>query len=525
MNSSRLAFLGMSLSSFLAALSAKAQSPAPYDATDRSQVFIDKVLVAAESGVKFTLHPAETRKQPAGYTGPWSHHDSAQAPLTTQILRGEGGVFETWTANGSHKTSVTGLEWTSPPIPGDPSWARNYLVWFSVFRDALASADARYKVVAFSAGRDLPTGLKDTDLITNADGTQSRLWDLKGYYTYTSADGRALKPLRDKALAYQSNGKPQGDIIRAWFDQRMKRYVAFAKLRGGARKFGVMTSTDFITWGEPRVVFEGDALDQQLLPAKLRAVENVLASDVRPGEAQTQFYHVGGPIQLESCTLALPLAFFSTGYVADKPDDGASEFQLAISRDLQHWSRPFREPAIPRGKVDTISPKGSDAAYRGSEWDSCFFIDTSEAIPMGDELWLYYRAYNVSHGHRACFGRGKPSERDIFKGGIGLARWPRDRFVSVDADETPGTLTTVPLIFTGDHLELNASTTTGGEISVELLDADGKAIARSKSITGDNLRQVAAWETPLQLAAWAGKPVALRFRLREAQLYAFAFRK
>lgn len=385
----RLGFLILSLAPRFTVLAAEAKPPAVYEAGDRSQVFIDNVLVAAENGVRFTLHPAETRKQPPGYTGPWSHHDSAQAPLTTQILRGEGGVFETWTWNGTHKTSATGLEWTTPPIAGDASWARTYIVWFSIFRDALANAEARYKVVAFAAGRDLPTGLKDTAVIQNADGSASPLWDLKGYYTYTSPDGHALKPLRDKALAYQSNGKPQGDIVRAYYDQRMRLYVAFAKLRGGARKFGVMTSPDFSKWSEPQVVFEGDELDKQLLPAKLRAVENVLASEVRPGEGQTQFYHVGGPIQLESCTLALPLAFLSTGYVAGKPDDGASEFQLAISRILQHWSRPFREPAIPRGKVDTTSPKGSDDAYRRSDWDSGFFIDTSEAIPVGDERWLW----------------------------------------------------------------------------------------------------------------------------------------
>ena len=64
-----------------------------------------------------------------------------------------------------------------------------------------------------------------------------------------------------------------------------------------------------------------------------------------------------------------------------------------------------------------------------------------------------------------------------------------------------------------------------GKIGVELVDAAEKTIARSKPITGDNLRHVVAWETSLQLAAWAGEPVALRFRLHQAQLYAFAFRK
>ncbi len=177
--------LGVIVTICPAALSANARS-SPYEAADRSQVFIDKVLVASASGVTFTLHPAETRKQPEGYTGPWSHHDSAQAPFTTQIIRGENGLFESWTWNGAHKTSGTGLEWTTPPIAADASWARNYPVWFSVFRDELAADDARYKIVAFSAGRELNAGLNDSDTVTNADGTTSLPPDLKGYYTCTS---------------------------------------------------------------------------------------------------------------------------------------------------------------------------------------------------------------------------------------------------------------------------------------------------------------------------------------------------
>lgn len=135
--------IALTLATLFAVMASHTLAAEVYDAADRSQVFIDKVLVAAESGVTFTLHPAETRRQPEGYTGPWSHHDSAQAPFTTQIIRGENGLFESWTWNGAHKTSATGLEWTSPPMAGDASWARNYPVWFSVFRDELATACRR----------------------------------------------------------------------------------------------------------------------------------------------------------------------------------------------------------------------------------------------------------------------------------------------------------------------------------------------------------------------------------------------
>jgi hypothetical protein len=97
--------------------------------------------------------------------------------------------------------------------------------------------------------------------------------------------------------------------------------------------------------------------------------------------------------------------------------------------------------------------------------------------------------------------------------------------VSADGPAEGGTLTTVPVVFTGDRLELNAATRPGGSVRVELLDARGNVLAASQPFTGDALRHRVAWDKPVRLAGLAGKPVALRFRLRSAELYSFAFRE
>jgi hypothetical protein len=97
--------------------------------------------------------------------------------------------------------------------------------------------------------------------------------------------------------------------------------------------------------------------------------------------------------------------------------------------------------------------------------------------------------------------------------------------VSVDATAAGGTLTTTPLTFSGNRLELNALTEPGGAITVTLLNEAGKPLAQSKPFAGDDLRQRVAWETPLDLGSLAGKTVSLRFAIKNAQLHAFAFRK
>jgi hypothetical protein len=82
--------------------------------------------------------------------------------------------------------------------------------------------------------------------------------------------------------------------------------------------------------------------------------------------------------------------------------------------------------------------------------------------------------------------------------------------------------------FAGQRLELNAVTKVGGEIRVEVLDAGGKpldGIEKSIAITGDNLRHAVTFTGKTTLASLAGQPVSLRFHLRNAELYAFAFRE
>ena len=115
-----------------------------------------------------------------------------------------------------------------------------------------------------------------------------------------------------------------------------------------------------------------------------------------------------------------------------------------------------------------------------------------------------------------------------YTGSIGLAIWQLDRFVSADAGSDGGVLTTVPLTFTGKRLELNVRNAPTGDTGVALLDASGHPIAgfeESDPVTGDNLRATVTWKGNGDVSALAGKPVSLRFTMKQAELFSFAFRK
>ncbi|RLT08761.1 MAG: hypothetical protein DWI21_07345, partial [Planctomycetota bacterium] len=114
-----------------------------------------------------------------------------------------------------------------------------------------------------------------------------------------------------------------------------------------------------------------------------------------------------------------------------------------------------------------------------------------------------------------------------YTGASGLAMWKKDRFGSADGPAEGATLTTIPLRFTGTRLEINASTKPQGEVRVELLDAAGQPLSGfgiSEPIAGDNLRHPVVIPGQKDLALLAGRSITLRFHLRDASLFAFAFR-
>jgi hypothetical protein len=101
-------------------------------------------------------------------------------------------------------------------------------------------------------------------------------------------------------------------------------------------------------------------------------------------------------------------------------------------------------------------------------------------------------------------------------------------FVSAHADYRGGGFTTRPLVFGGRCLRLNYSTSVAGSIQVELQDAGGKSIPGFRlddmePLFGDELDGGVTWKGGSDLAALIGKPVRLRFAMKDADLFALRF--
>ncbi|HOX37817.1 MAG TPA: hypothetical protein PL033_07495 [Candidatus Brocadiia bacterium] len=104
-----------------------------------------------------------------------------------------------------------------------------------------------------------------------------------------------------------------------------------------------------------------------------------------------------------------------------------------------------------------------------------------------------------------------------------------DGFVSASATAAGGEIVTKPIIFDGGNLTLNFETSGAGGIQVEIQDAGGKPIEGYSlndcpAILGDSIRKIVRWKDKGgDVRSLAGKPVRLRFVLKDADLYAFQF--
>ncbi len=103
-----------------------------------------------------------------------------------------------------------------------------------------------------------------------------------------------------------------------------------------------------------------------------------------------------------------------------------------------------------------------------------------------------------------------------------------DGLASLHAPYRGAEMTTKVLRFAGHRLELNYSTSAAGSIRVEVQQADGSpvrgfALADCREIIGDRIERDVEWIAGHDLASLAGKPVRLRFQLKDADLFAIRF--
>jgi hypothetical protein len=182
-------------------------------------------------------------------------------------------------------------------------------------------------------------------------------------------------------------------------------------------------------------------------------------------------------------------------------------FYIATSRDGDTWDLAWVYKGHP------LIKRGGDGSF-----DKDILVPASTVVTHSDQHWLYYCGANERHGTAEMhFNRSMA---------IGLAKVRLDGLICLSAGATLGSVTTKSFELQGSRLEVNVDARQG-ECHVEILDADNipiQGFAAEDVINAanvDGVRLSPRWKPGVALTELKGRMIRLRFRLRNAKLYAF----
>lgn len=502
------ALVGLLLATIVLWLPTEVSAQQGQDAVDLAselELFVDRRLIQKMEGARLVLHSPLPTGKVWNFDRPWEGelsnyvHVFRDGETMKMYYRSANQQMEKGRPGSSsicYAESKDGIHWTRPNLglynfAGSTENNIVYLgpgtnMWFC-FKDDNPDAppDQRYKALCktgLAHGGPLgamvsPDGLhwrwlqKEPVIIGGPlDSLNTARWD-RVHRKYV-------------ALVRNFVSKEGGFSIPPNVEATPEQYNRWWKQSDKARSIVSLTSTDFVHWTRQQWIFGPDT-----------PVEHLYTNAAIP-YFRSEGTWVGFPMRYNPDRTVISDWAGST--LAASP--GSSDSVFISSRDGVHWNRTFME-AFMRPGLDQ------------SNWTDRNMIVAPGILQTGpEEMSLYY----VTHyGH---------PDIELRRATLRL-----DGFVSVNAGYQGGSFTTIPLMFSGQTLVINYSTSAAGSIAVEIQDPNGKPIPGFSlkdcpPITGDKIAQPVKWIGGSNVASLAGRPIRMRVVLKDADLYSLQFR-
>ena len=457
----------------------------PLELGSRLELFVDDFLIQKIKGLELKLHSPRPAGKILSFDKPWegnscfyttvfrdgdryllyyrgSNHPDATPPSV--IAAGEKVLPQAQQFSCVLESS-DGIQWKRPSVGiFEFEGARNNnIVWTGKGAHNLAPL------------KDPRPGVSDSERYKALAG--GPLLALR------SADGFRWEKMQDAPVI--SDGAFDSLNIPVWDQERSQYLAIYRDFIDGVRTIKTATSTDFLNWTKGEWADFGEA-----------PLEHLYTNGTAPYFRAPHIF------------ISFPKRFHPwRNHYADAPRPGISDAVFMTSRDGFHWDRRFMEAFVRPGRDPRNWLNRNNLLAAGT------------LLTAPDEISLYMiRNYKF------------PS--------IYLERMTlrTDGFVSVHADYEGGELLTRLLTFEGSNLVLNFATSAAGSIRLELQDAHGQplpgfAMEESPVIFGDEIEHEVRWQrsharfnSDKPLARLAGKPIRIRFLLKDADLYSIRFR-
>ena len=345
----------------------------------------------------------------------------------------------------------------------------------------------------FSPMLDTRPGVPASERFKALGGTKD-----SGLVALVSADGKNWKKLSEEAVI-PSSMVPYPYYFDsqnvAFWSESEKKYLSFFRVfQNKIRRICRTTSDDFIHWSEPELMEyrhrEGEAPIEHLYTNQthpyFRAPHIYLSVAAR--------FIPGRQVLTDEQAKAIDV---NPGYFKDTSDAIFMSTRPGSSVYQRTFLSSFVRPGI--GARNWVSRTNYPA------------LNVVQTGPTEMSVYLNQDyAQTTAHLHRYSMRL--------------------DGFSSLQGNFSGGEMITRSLTFNGKELAINFSTSAAGGIRLEIQDAEGKAIPGysledSQEQIGNEIARVVSWKSGSDVSSLAGKPVRLRFALKDADLYSFKFSK
>jgi len=373
-----------------------------------------------------------------------------------------------------------------------------------VFLDP-SSKEERYKILYMGGITDEEWAAFEKKYPGEAD-TMARRPDVGGFrcvsgvFGAVSADGIHWKLLPEPLMIQHAD-----TVNTCYWDVDLKKYVAYVRAwQVNERVPGLLPDNSDVWIGVGRRSI-GRAVSDDFRHFTKAEVVVSTGADMPPSHV----WYTNGKTTLPDC----PDNHVMFPWLWELENDGGSTWLLS-SADGWTWSR------VPGGPVIEPGPLGGP--------DGAFVTCSGNLLEYpGDKWGMPFSGTPIPHKYP---GRDITQRKGLFPGvaGVaGLAMWPKGRLVALQCDDE-GQFATVAVVPPGENIRLNASARPTGYIKVAIRlfgsgdDLPGRSFEDTDRMIGDSLAMPVSWKGETALKH-GGKPVILRFQLKQAKLFGIEF--
>jgi hypothetical protein len=454
----------------------------PIDIGSRRELFVDQYLIDKLDGASLRLERPRDEGVALKFDKPW---EGAFCGYCTVIR--DGGEFRAYyRGNPTAGKDGSNTEVTCVAFSKDgKSWTKPELGLFEV-----GGTKANNVVLANAAPFSHNfCPMLDTRPGVPKPGRYKALAGISrtGLFAFASEDGLRWKKVRDEAVipkgAFDSQNVP-------FWSEAEGRYVCYFRVFvDGIRRISRTTSKDFLTWTAPVLMSYGNA-----------PIEHLYTNQTHPYFRAPHLY-VGVAARFMPGRQVLTAEQAKAVGVDPRYFKDCSDGVLLTTRGGDRYDRTFMEGFLAPG-------------IGAENWVSRTNYQALNVVQTGpNEMSLYV---NQNYGQPTSHLRRYSLRLDGFSAAV--------------APYAGGELLTRPLTFAGKELTLNFATSAAGGIRVEIQDSSGKplpgfALADAVETIGNEMERAVRWKAGADVSSLAGKPVRLRFVMKDARLYSFQFRR